>query len=475
MAEPLRFSYSFVDGLHRYDFPEAPIDGVFLTIETPGRNHLGQLWGTVTACHGSVTPVPSQFNLLDQRSRVDFDKVAGTFDGQVPWHDLILSLLPDLMERIKSNGTGDTSPQDNPTNPWLKVKSVTTWLQEIDPEFQGLAKDLVAPGCICVIAAPRGLGKSHCAHAVAVALTTSGVFRGERVQPARVLLLDRDNPKAIVKRRLRAWGATQSQHFDVLSREECPPLTDALAWVLFPVEQYDVVIVDSLNSFLEGVTEKEGRELTKALAILVDIASRGVAVVVLHNCVKDGSTFKGRQDIADRVDILYEVRDGTGFLPKNDEEWWLQLPEAGEQAWADRAKRRKGRADFRLAFIPSKFRIAAQPDPFCLEICMPAEGEWTLTDVTAQMLREGEAAKEQAHTAKQVKLEDAAHALAALVLRIADERFMDKGEAESFLQESCKLSRKEARDLLQARDGQLWDLKQRTSQRGKPWVLIPRH
>ena len=106
---------------------------------------------------------------------------------------------------------------------------------------------------------------------------------------------------------------------------------------------------------------------------------------------------------------------------------------------------------------------------------MPAEGEWTLTDVTAQMLREGEAAKEQAHTAKQVKLEDAGHALAALVLRIADERFMDKGEAESFLQESCKLSRKEARDLLQARDGQLWDLKQRTSQRGKPWVLIPRH
>jgi hypothetical protein len=48
VAEPLRFSYSFVDGLHRYDFPEAPIDGVFLTIETPGRNHLGQLWGRVS-------------------------------------------------------------------------------------------------------------------------------------------------------------------------------------------------------------------------------------------------------------------------------------------------------------------------------------------------------------------------------------------------------------------------------------------
>jgi hypothetical protein len=294
------------------------------------------------------------------------------------------------------------------------------------------------------------------------------------VQPARVLLLDRDNPKAVVKKRLRAWGATHSKNFDVLSREDCPPLTNPDAWILFPVEQYDVLIIDSLNSFLEGVTEKEGKELTKALAILIDIASRGVAIVVLHNCVKDGTTFKGRQDIADRVDVLYEVRDATGFLPKNEDEWWLQLPEAGEQAWADRAKRRQGRTDFRLAFIPSKFRIAAQPDPFCLEISMPGGSEWTLTDVTTHMLREGDRAQKELQAAKASKIDAAAHALAAVLLRIADERFMDKGEAEEFLRESCKLTRKEARDLLQARDGQLWDLKQRTSQPGKPWVLIPR-
>jgi hypothetical protein len=190
--------------------------------------------------------------------------------------------------------------------------------------------------------------------------------------------------------------------------------------------------------------------------------------------VKDGSTFKGRQDIADRVDILYEVCDATGYLPKSEDEWWLQLPDAGEQAWADRAKRRKGRVDFRLAFIPSKFRIAAQPEPFCLEICMPGDGEWTLTDVTAQMLREGEIAKVQAQTAKQTKLEDAAQALASLILHIADERFMEKGEAESFLRESCQLTRKEARDLLQAKDGLLWTLTQITSRPGKPWILTSR-
>jgi hypothetical protein len=474
VADPPRFTYTFDDGVHRYDFPDEPIPNVYITIETPGRNHLGQLWGTVSACFGTITAACSQFNLLDQNKRVDFEKIAGVFDGQVPWHDLLLALVPNLLEQLKTR-TDETERSTAATStPWTKVKSVACWLEEVDPEFQGLAKDLVAPGCISVIAAPRGLGKSHCAHAVAVALTTSGIFRGERVQPARVLLLDRDNPKAIVKKRLRAWGATRSISFDVLSREECPPLTDPDAWILFPVEHYDVLIIDSLNSFIEGVTEKEGRELTKALAILIDIASRGVAVVVLHNCVKDGSTFKGRQDIADRVDILYEVRDATGFLPKGNEDWWLQLPDAGESAWADRASRRKGRTDFRLAFIPSKFRIAAPPEPFCLEISMPGEGEWTLADVTTRMLHEGDQAQQEAKTAKQTKLDDAAHALAAVIHRIADERYMQKDEAESFLRESCQLTRKEARGLIEERNGQLWNLDQITSRPGKPWVLTPR-
>jgi hypothetical protein len=93
------FTYTCLDGLHRYDFPDAPIADVFITIETPGRNHLGQLWSTVKACFGSTTAAVSQFNLLDMQKRVDFERVAAVFDGQVPWHDFLLSLLPDLLDK----------------------------------------------------------------------------------------------------------------------------------------------------------------------------------------------------------------------------------------------------------------------------------------------------------------------------------------------------------------------------------------
>lgn len=473
MGKKIRFAYSFVDGAHRYDFPDAPIPDVVIAIETPGRNHLGQLWGTVTARFGDTIAATSQFNLLDQQRRVDFARVAATFDGVVPWHAFLLALVPDLLDKLKAGGTGATI-EAGLDNPWDHVKSVPEWLDEPEPEFKGLAKDLVAPGCITVMAAPRGLGKTHVADALCVALTTSGVFRGERLQSVRVLLLDRDNPESIVKARLRSWGARHSVAFKALAREKAPPLTDTRAWELFPVEQYDVIVIDSLNSFLEGVTEKEGKQLTEALAILVDIARRGPAILVLHNCVKDGTSFKGRQDLVDRVDILYEVRDATGYVPKDLDAWWEHLPEASEAAWADRAKRRQGSTAFRLACVPSKFRIGVQPDPFCLEVSLPGGGEWTLTDVTSEMLRDGARAEEAARQAAEAKREQAANTLVQYTRQNSSHNFLTKGEAEDFLCERHDLTRKEARALLDQKNGSLWDLHQETSAPGKPWHLIPR-
>ena len=47
-----------------------------------------------------------------------------------------------------------------------------------------------------------------------------------------------------------------------------------------------------------------------------------------------------------------------GMRPASCHQGKSPEPEASEAAWADRAARRKGRIDFRLAFIASKFRLA---------------------------------------------------------------------------------------------------------------------
>jgi hypothetical protein len=357
-------------------------------------------------------------------------------------------------------------------NPWSHIKSAPVLLAEPDTPFEGLAKDLLAPGAITIVSAPKGLGKTQVALNLAVALATGGIFRGEPVQPVRVLLLDRDNPEAVLKQRVRNWGAIVADNLDVLTRQHAPDLKDREAWSQFPLASYAVLIIDAVGSFTEGITEKEGKLTTEVLATLLDMARRGIAILLLMNVTKDGLTFKGREEWVDRVDIHYEVRDATGFSPSGKPDWWLELPPAGEAAWADRAARRRGKVTFRLAFIPNKFRLGMEPDPFCLELHLPPEGLWTLADVTETLIMAGEEAAQAAVKAKQERHRKAADALVDLVRsRGATGKPLNKTEAEDFLREEG-LGRNEARELFTHYDGTRWRISAGKG-KGAPQILLP--
>src|SRR5207237_482376 len=60
-----------------------------------------------------------------------------------------------------------------------------------------------------------------------------------------VLLLDRDNSRREVKRRLHAWGAAETPTFHVMPRDEVPPLPHAAAWRTFAFADYAVGVIDS--------------------------------------------------------------------------------------------------------------------------------------------------------------------------------------------------------------------------------------
>ena len=45
----------------------------------------------------------------------------------------------------------------------------------------------------------------------------------------------------------------------------------------------------------------------------------------------------------DRADIVFEIRDATGFTPTGKKHWWEELPPADAGSWGERAGRRKGR------------------------------------------------------------------------------------------------------------------------------------
>jgi hypothetical protein len=273
-----------------------------------------------------------------------------------------------------SDDTGEATP-------WDKAVPVAAFCQQEDTAVQSFVDDLIYPGAITILAAPRGTGKSM---ALALAAAADGFFRDQLLHSRRVLLVDRDNSPAIVRDRLRGWGIEDAGSLHILTRDSAPSLRDHRAWRAFPANRYDVVIVDSLGSATEGVSEKEGREAQQVLATLKDLALRGPSILLLDNTNKAGASYRGRGEKADAVDVLYEIRDVTRWTPKQAEAWWEEIPEAGDHAWKDRAKRRQGQTQIRLAFVPSKFRLGVELQPFALELDL-SRRPYTLVDVTEKL------------------------------------------------------------------------------------------
>src|SRR5439155_25012875 len=154
----------------------------------------------------------------------------------------------------------------------------------------------------------------------------------------------------------------------------------------FPWDDYDVVIVDSLDSMTEGVGEMDSGKPSRALAPLLDIARRpnGPGVLILGNTVKSARHSRGSGVVEDRADICFEVRDATGFRPDGSSPWHEQLPSGGAEHWAQRASRRKGQKIFRLAFSPTKFRIGEEPAPFVYELDLSGQ-LWKARRVTGEL------------------------------------------------------------------------------------------
>lgn len=320
-----------------------------------------------------------------------------------------------------------------------------------------LVENLMVPEGITIIAAPRGVGKTHFAIALAVAVSSGGKFLGNPTNTLRVMLVDRDNSARTIRKRLREWGVTKTRDFRVVGRvNNAPSLLSRDGWQQFPVDQYDIVIIDSLGSGSEGVSETEGRLTQEVMAVIKDLARQGPSVLLLDNTIKSGVNMRGRGEKADAVDIIYEVRDVTDWTPTR-EDWWEELPAAGEHAWVQQATRLLGKPFRRMAFVPTKFRDDTYPDPFIVELDFRTTPR-TIRDVTSEVL---DAALHQGISLNGVHKEKerlATEALTEHLHALPAGAYLKKGEAVDFLQ-TKELNRTQARTLLSTEDGQSWDLR----------------
>jgi hypothetical protein len=379
----------------------------------------------------------------DDPGRKTAREVANSLLGKVP--SLKLIELPgsakDLTEWVAGGGTRDAlegyielRPEWKP-RPETQTREVNHWVAENMADFladdgvepEPLYERLLYPETITEVFSPRGLGKSIFALNVAITVARNG---------KRVLYIDRDNPRRIIRERMRALGAdAELATLKVISREKCPPLTRSDAWTQFPYDDYDVVILDAFDSMAEGVGEQDSSKPSRAIAPILDIAHRenGPAVLVLGNCVKSAAHSRGSGIVEDRADIVFEVRDATDFHPTGSK-WVEELPAQGASDWASRSSRRKLRQRFRLAFIATKFRLGEEPAPFILEVDTATE-PWSVQNVTDAVDQEGAAARDHRARAKENALGAAIEALRLEIVRRerAGEDEILKMKAEAFL------------------------------------------
>jgi hypothetical protein len=365
-----------------------------------------------------------------------------TPDGRRHWQAIAEALGA---VHASTNGHGRT----HAATMWDAAVSAPDFLNSEETELDFLEARLLAAGSITEWFAPRGLGKTLVEHALLVKHALNG---------KRVLLIDRDNSRREVKRRLRAWGADGARTLKVLTRENAPALTDRGAWAIFPFTEYDLIAIDSIDASTEGVGEGDSAKPSKALASILDIAHRagGPAILVLGNTIKSAAHSRGSGVVEDRADIVFEVRDATDLRPTGTKDWWHELPPAGVDAWAQRASRRKRREVYRLAFIASKFRIGEEPDPFCFEVDLRTE-PWTLRDATDELVAAGKAALDGAQRARAATLMAATEKFITYIETA--EKPVTTEEGEAFLIEQG-LKRKVARELISEGDGRLWKREQ---------------
>ena len=84
---------------------------------------------------------------------------------------------------------------------WAQGQTAAAFLAQEETEVLADVRDLVVPGCISIMAAPL-LRQEHCRPLSGARAGAGGLFRDERVRQRRVALVDRDNPPALVRKRL---------------------------------------------------------------------------------------------------------------------------------------------------------------------------------------------------------------------------------------------------------------------------------
>lgn len=192
----------------------------------------------------------------------------------------------------------------------------------IETKVDWLIADFVPERSVTLISAEPGAGKTYLALAIAGAVADGSPFAGRTTAKRPVLYVDRENPVAVIKKRLGQLGIKEDASLRIWGTwlSEPPPDPEDRR-IRDLASKGGLIVFDSLVAFHPG-NENDASETRKFMNAFRQLASLGGTVVLLHHSGKSETAkqYRGSSDVKASVDAAYLIRrsDTSGEIDRLD-------------------------------------------------------------------------------------------------------------------------------------------------------------
>ena len=205
-------------------------------------------------------------------------------------------------------GTCDDEPFD------LTRLTVGAAISAGDYFVEFVVDKLIPALAIILFYAKGGSGKSTIATMIAAAVRTGTQFMGLATLQRPVVIIDFENPMAVLKKRINAIAGAETVYF--WPGTDSPPQLNKAAWIelraLINTLKNPLIIIDTLSSSCSGLDILSNNDYSPIMDKLVSLRNLGATLILLHHTPKnDATNYIGASCIynqCDHVLAMYPVK-----------------------------------------------------------------------------------------------------------------------------------------------------------------------
>jgi hypothetical protein len=204
-----------------------------------------------------------------------------------------------------SIGVGKGGKQESPTK-WPLFPSASLLPQEGEETEDWLVADFIAKETVNMLVAPPGNFKTYFSMELSRCVGQGEPFLGRAVEAAKVIYVDKENPKGVIKKRLKQIGPSLNYDIWPLWALPEPPMLGDKAYLDLAVKD-SLIIFDSLRRFHSG-SENAPEEMAVVMKHLRDLTAQGATVLILHHSGKaEGNAYRGSTENLAGIDAAFSL------------------------------------------------------------------------------------------------------------------------------------------------------------------------